>query len=450
LQVQIADLVQGKTENGDFNMKINSGVLMLFICAVTLGGVHFLGSEALAKESFFTSKGCRSCHTGQVNATCSGCHKHAGSLKAVTNKTTYAPGEAVKATLSSSGKGGWIRAILYNKAGDQLAISGGNASGMGHSTSLPATLTAPAPVAPGTYQWKMSWYGNTSNGGSGHGKITVNTNAFTVKVPDTIKPTLTISALADGANSSQNTLNISGNASDAGGLKSVTVNGKGVAVNAAGSFNTALRLATGANTVNITATDKAGNQQIESRIITYDPAVSIFTVLSPADNSSTAQSFVDLTGALNGTAMVTVKNNDASPENASINGASFTSTANLAPGVNTIIITASDLSGNSASAKRTINYDSGAMTLGVTSPNQDITTSKASIVLSGAVADAIGNVAIRITMNGTVLPPPTVTNGTFRKKLNFTQARKYAITVTATDTAGNKSTATRNVIYRLP
>ena len=35
----------------------------------------------------------------------------------------------------------------------ELARSNGNASDMGSSTTLPATLTAPAPTTPGTYTW---------------------------------------------------------------------------------------------------------------------------------------------------------------------------------------------------------------------------------------------------------------------------------------------------------
>ncbi|HEX2769426.1 MAG TPA: Ig-like domain-containing protein, partial [Geobacteraceae bacterium] len=240
----------------------------------------------------------------------------------------------------------------------------------------------------------------------------------------------------------------SGNASDAGGLKSVTVNDKAVTANPAGSFSTALTLASGANIVTVIATDKAGNQQTDTRSITYDPAAPVLAISAPADNSSTVQSFIDLTGTISDTSTtVTVTNNNGTPQNASINGTSFTVTANLAPGVNTIVITTSDLSGNTASAKRTVTYDSVAMTLAVTYPNQDITTSKSSLVLTGTIADALSKVTIRITKNGNVLIPPKVINGAFKKRLNFTKARTYAITITARDAAGNKSTVTRNVIY---
>jgi len=428
-------------------MKIN-GLALMFIAAITLGGVHLSASPAEAHPDYFYSKsyGCSGCHTQATSPTCNGCHHHgAVSLQAVTNKGTYAPGETITATLSGGSQAGWIRAILYDQTNTQVAMSSGNASGQGHSTSFPAHLSAPAPLTPGKYTWKMAWFGN--NDGAGHVQVGVKTNAFTVKIPDTTKPTLTISALADGSNSNADTLNLSGSASDAGGLKSFTVNGKAVAVNSAGNFDTARTLAAGANTFTVIATDKAGNQQTDTRTINYNSALPLFTVSAPADNCSSAQSLIDLTGTINDSSTtVTVTNNGAS-QPVNISGTGFTSTVSLDSGINTIVVTATDLSSNTASAKRTVIYDSGALTLAVTDPDQDITIHKASFVLTGTIADASGKVTLRISRNGVVLTPPTITNGAFSRKIVLPQVGKYAITITATDALGKKSTVTRNVIY---
>ena len=43
---------------------------------------------------------------------------------------------------------------------------------------------------------------------------------------------------------------------------------------------------------------------------------------------------------------------------------------------------------------------------------------------------------------------PRVAYGVFRQRLTFTRAKLYAITVKATDEAGNSSSVIRNVIYR--
>jgi len=357
----------------------------LALVVAALLGFQLKGTQALAQSSYFTSAGCVDCHAAPVVATCNGCHAHgthASSSKSginvtgTTSKTSYAPGETVSVTIAGGYRTGWLRAVLYNQNTVELARSNGSASGMGSATTFPATLSAPAPTAPGTYAWKVAWYGNQYDAGSGtfgpgwtpdpnnpyHGSEIVSTNSFTVAaavdatapvvgaftlpasatsltVPvsslsatdnvavtgylvttsatapsaaaagwsasapasvtaaaagnvtfyafakdaagnvsaaksasvtittatDTTKPTLTVSALADGSYTNKSTLNVSGNASDAGGIKSVTVNDQPVTVNTDGSFSYALTLTAGANTITTIATDNAGNQQTDNR-----------------------------------------------------------------------------------------------------------------------------------------------------------------------------------------
>jgi membrane-bound inhibitor of C-type lysozyme len=550
-----------QTKKGGLFMKINNKALLLFIFAFTLGVAQFRGTEALAEPTYYAAQGCAGCHTAPVVATCNGCHHHGPvSLKGVTNKTSYAPGESVTVTMTGGSKTGWFGAKLYDQNTVELARSTGNDSGMGWSATYPVTLTAPAPTTPGTYSWKVAWYGNqydTSSLGSAwvpdatnpnHGEVRVSINSFTVAaatppadttapvvgvftlpatatsltVPvssltatdnvavtgymvttsatkpaasaagwsatapasvtapaagsvtfyawakdaagnvslsksasvtvtvsttDTTKPTLSISALANGASTNKTTLNISGNASDAGGLQSVTVNGQVVVVNPDGSFSYALTLAAGANTVTVIAIDKAGNQQTDTRTITYDATAPVLTVSAPADNSSSAQSFITLTGTINENSTVTVTDNNGSPQSASIVGSNFSATINLVPGINTIVITATDLAGNTTSAKRTVTYNGSKLTLAVTNPNQDITTSKSRLVLTGTVVDTVSKATVRISMSGRTYTP-RVTNGAFSQTLTFTKAKQYAITITARDSAGNSSSITRNVIYK--
>jgi putative transposon-encoded protein len=245
-------------------------ILALIMAVATLAIVQYAGFEAQAQSSYFTSRGCSSCHVAPVTATCNGCHHHGSvSLAGATNKTSYAPGETVSVTISGGSRSGWVRAILYDQSNTQVAISSGNASGMGHSTTLPAVLSAPAPATPGTYTWKAAWFGNSTNTGSTHGQVTVSTNSFTVTAPvDVTKPTLTLSTLADGSVTHSATLNISGTVSDASGIKSLTINNVAVTVAANGSFSHALQLAKGANTVTTVATDNANNQTTDTRTIT--------------------------------------------------------------------------------------------------------------------------------------------------------------------------------------
>jgi hypothetical protein len=166
-------------------MKIFKSISVIFFVVVAgMGAFQFYDSEALARSTYFSGRGCTVCHASPVVATCNGCHHHGNNgLSAATDKTSYAPGEMVTATLSGGNQSGWIRAILYDHNNVQVAISNGNASGMGFSTTFPAPLSAAAPTTPGTYTWQMAYFGNqdgTAPGGDVHSEVRVNTNSFTV------------------------------------------------------------------------------------------------------------------------------------------------------------------------------------------------------------------------------------------------------------------------------
>ena len=715
-------------------MKSRFGSMVLFF-ALALVPLQMVVQQAQAQSSYFANRGCVDCHAPPATATCNGCHYHGNrSLKATTDKTSYAPGETVSVTLTtSSTRSGWIKAILYGQTGAQIAASSGNASGMGGATTFPATLAAPAPTTPGTYTWRMAYFGNSANTGDAHGEVAVNTNTFTVaaagdtaaptvstftlpatatsltvpvsaltatddvgvtgymvttsptppaasaagwtaaaptnvtavagnnsfyawakdaagnvsaaktasvavtlpdttpptvgtftlpatattltvpvsalnatdnvgvtgymitktssapaasaaewtasapanvtategnntfyawakdaagnvstgksasvtvtmpdtKVPtvssftlpatatsltvpvsaltatddigvtgylittdstapaasaagwtpaapanvtakegnntfyawvkdaagnvslaktatvvvtttateDTTKPGLVVSTLATGSYTNKPTVNISGTTSDDSGIESVTVNGQPATVNPDGSFSTALNFVPGENTITVIAVDKKGNEQTDSRTITYDPTAPVLTVSSPADNSSSTQSFVTLTGSVSETATVKVTDNAGSPVTASMDGNNFTATVNLAQGVNTINISATDLAGNSVSEKRTVTYSSGAaLTLSVIEPKEDVTTRKPEIILKGTVTEGVGEIRVKVSKGGESFCP-VVRDGKFKQKLIFGKFGVHPITVLAADSAGNRSTVTRNVIY---
>ncbi|BDG01306.1 choice-of-anchor D domain-containing protein [Anaeromyxobacter oryzae] len=164
--------------------------------------------HADASSSYFTSQ-CAPCHdaaaVGSTATTCNGCHSHGThpdsskssiNLTGTTNATSYAPGATVSVTINGGYRTGWVRAYLYDQTGKQLAISTGP-NGMGGGASFPITLTGPAPTTPGTYTWKVAWYGNKYDASGAafgaswtpdpnnpnHGQEIVSTNSFTVTAP---------------------------------------------------------------------------------------------------------------------------------------------------------------------------------------------------------------------------------------------------------------------------
>lgn len=330
-----------------------------------------------------------------------------------------------------------VTGYLINKSATAPA-----ASDAGWSATSPASVTAVA-GSNTFYAWAKDAAGNVSAARSA--SVTV-----TISSADSTPPTLTVSTLADGAATNKSTLNVSGSATDAGGLKSVTVNAQPVVVNADGSFSTALNLSAGTNVITVVAVDNAGNQTTNNRTITYDLAAPALTVASPADNSTSAQSYITVSGSVNESSTVTVKVNSGSAQSAVMNGTSFSSTVNLAAGINTIDIVATDLAGNAASAKRTVTYSAPAyqLTLAVTNPAQDVTTSRSSMTIQGAVKDTVGSTRVTVKVNDRSYYPRVGSTGNFSQSVRFSSARTYVITVTARDAAGHTATVTRNVIYR--
>ncbi len=173
-----------------------------------------MASDASAQSTYFATY-CTSCHAASPS-TCNGCHSHgthSNSTKNVinvagtTSKASYAPGELVNVTLTGGYRTGWIRGLLFDQNGVELARSTGTASGgMGGGPGYPIVLNSPAPSTPGTYTWKVAWYGNQYDASSSifgagwtpdpnnpnHGMEVVSANSFTVvAMVDTMAPTMT-------------------------------------------------------------------------------------------------------------------------------------------------------------------------------------------------------------------------------------------------------------------
>ena len=173
--------------------------------------------ETKAESNFFSAN-CSGCHIGQTgNNYCGMCHAHGVhsttsksniNVSGVPNKTSYAPGETVNVTISGGYRPSAARAVLFDQNGVELARSTGTVPSGGfapvNAPQWPVTLSAPAPTSPGTYSWKVAWYGNQFDAGgaffgpvnntngtgwkpdpnrSGHGWEIVLANSFTVSAP---------------------------------------------------------------------------------------------------------------------------------------------------------------------------------------------------------------------------------------------------------------------------
>ncbi len=327
-------------------------------------------------------------------------------------------------------------------ATDNIAVSGYCITETNSSTGCSWSATAPKIYNFTTagnktlYAWAKDNVGNIST-----------TQSVSVIV-DIAGPILALSTLADGAITNNATLNISGTVSDSGGVASLKVNNTTATITN-GTFSYAVTMQAGANTITTVAADILGNTTTDTRSITLDITAPILTVSAPADNSMTAQSLATITGTINETSTVTVTLNTGTPVNATITGSRYSAAITLASGINSITITATDLAGNSSSAVRTVTYDNTTPSLAITYPIQDVTINQNSITINGTVSDTLTNPTVSISFNNQTYTP-SVTGGTFSQKLTIPSEGTFAITVKATDEAGNSSSVTRNVIYASP
>jgi len=263
---------------------------------------------------------------------------------------------------------------------------------------------------------------------------------------DTQPPVLTLSALPDGSYTNNATLNIAGTATDNLAIQSLTVNDTAVPINADGTFSQVVSLVAGTNTVTTVAADTAGNTTTDTRSITLDLSAPVITITAPADNSVTNQVATTITGTVDKTVAVRIKVNGGDPAPAVIDANdSFSLPVSLAYGQNTIEVIATDLAGNSSTAKRTVTFDDVNPVLAITYPAQDVMTKQSSVTLQGTVSDLL--IATVLVSDGTNTFTPAVTNGAFQQPLKFSDEKTYAITVTATDAAGNTAAVQRNIIY---
>ncbi len=266
---------------------------------------------------------------------------------------------------------------------------------------------------------------------------------FSVKIAP--PPTLLISTLSDGAVTNNQTLNITGSATGVVAIRSLTINTTDVPLNSDGSFSHALLLQTGDYVVSTIVTDILGHTATDSRTITLDQLAPTLTIDSPADNSTTAVSPIEVKGRVDETSTVTVTVKE-SGQTLIMNGKDFSATVLPLPRWNTIEITATDLAGNTSSQKRSVLFDDQKPSLAITAPDQDIRTNKSSLTLSGKASDPYTAVGVTVAMDGSVLAPAVI-DGIFSQIVNFTDEKLYPITVTASNEVGTQTTVQRNVIF---
>ncbi len=118
----------------------------------------------------------------------------------------------------------------------------------------------------------------------------------------------------------------------------------------------------------------------------------------------------------------------------------------LAEGTHTITISIEDNDGNVSDLLSSgFTVDTMPPALNITSPSEGLITNKASLTVSGTTNDETSSpVTVKIKLNGVDQGAVSVSSGSFSKTITLAEGANI-IEVTATDTAGLKTTITRNV-----
>lgn len=181
------------------------------------------------------------------------------------------------------------------------------------------------------------------------------------------------------------------------------------------------------NTINLTSTDAAGHVATGSTSIIHDNINPLVTIGTPSQTVGT--STVTLTGSTEALASVVVTGGSGATVGSTADGSgSFSLVVPLTTGaVNILMVTATDIAGNTGSASITITQDPIPLTLTLSTPGP-LTTSSTTFTLTGS-----SKVGANIAVTGSATAS-TVTNGSgsFSVTLPLTANVTNTFLVTAT------------------
>jgi hypothetical protein len=224
------------------------------------------------------------------------------------------------------------------------------------------------------------------------------TASLSVRLDKTV-PSLAVTSPANGVNIFASPIAVNGSVTDVlSGLASVTCSGAPATVNG-GSFNCGVTLTPGANSVNATATDVAGNTSTSTLNLTYAPVPTV-KLTSPANLDYLNLSPTTVTGTVDDpTATITVNSIQAPVANGL-----FSVTLPLAEGPNVITATATSAAGAVGNTSIEVTLDTTPPHVTITSPPDKFVTADDSITIAGNINDiVVGTVnaqQAQVTVNG--------------------------------------------------
>lgn len=224
-------------------------------------------------------------------------------------------------------------------------------------------------------------------------------------------------------------------AAQVSGAAVVTINGQTAVPGAGvGEYTASVKLAAGMNTIVIAATDASNKTVQEKRTVVYDGTAPTVAITTPAFDSATRLPGVTFSGTVSDNSAIksiraTINGVDAP---LTLAGTQFSVFAEFTQQTTySVVVTITDNANNSATAQRTVLYDTTAPLLTVAPVTVAVPQSLNGTVETGStvvVADANGAAAV-VVVNGTQ----------WSADLSNAALDTATLTVAATDAAGNVS-----------
>ena len=252
---------------------------------------------------------------------------------------------------------------------------------------------------------------------------------------DNTAPVLTVAQPAENAITSATQIEVTGTFTD---QSSTTIVVNGVAATLHGNnFTATVPLTEGQNSLQVTATDAAGNTSNATRNVVRDSIAPVVDLEHPDNGFATNAAQVTVAGTLTDQTATTITVNGT---NVQINQNNFSTVVPLNnDGTFTITLQATDAAGNQTEVTRSVTRDTFAPTLTVTEPLNAIISADGLVQVSGSTTDTTP-----VTVSANDFELTVAGDGSFSGRITVEEGEAQ-ILVVATDAAGNTTDTTRTI-----
>ncbi|MGH9765330.1 MAG: beta strand repeat-containing protein, partial [Blastocatellia bacterium] len=274
--------------------------------------------------------------------------------------------------------------------------------------------------------------GNTSTA-----SITVTRNP--VPPPDTTPPTVTITSPADGSQTIDSTITVTGTAIDPGpvstGVASVTVNGVNAVYDGGSHIFTAANIAlvNGDNPLSIQASDNAQPPNVSTTQIhvtrrTLSPPT--LTISNPVVGATLNATSITVAGSVTAGASDVAVDVTVNGAAATVAGGQYTATVSLNSGPNTITVVATDSFGQKAQSSVSVVSETTAPTVALGTVPASVQAGN-SYQITATASDSVGVAEVDFSVNGQTSATLTAPPYQFTFTVPSTAAAGQAFTISA-------------------